>query len=100
MMKSEALECVRRSSALSYEEKPKMHKFYRFLGKVGTTSTTIVWIIDQETVSEGDNVRFIDEGFTHICPSNKFCYMKYLSEDCQGYIDKINDDGYIFVSKL
>ena len=100
METSEALECVRRLCALSYEEKPKMHKFYRYIGKVGTTASTIIWIVDKEEVKIGDYVHYIDESTSHICPANKYSYMKYLNEDHSGLVDRINDDGYIFINKI
>lgn len=97
---SHSIESVTRLSCLPVEEKPKRHKFYKFFGKVGTVASTLIWVVDKETVNLGDWVYYVDEN-DHIRPSDKKCYMMYLSEHNvhRGVVDRINDDGYIFVTK-
>ena len=89
---------VIRSSCLPMEDKPHRHKFYKFLGKVGTTATTIIWVIDKGTILLNDEILYIDESDRH--PYDKNSYMKYLNVIHRGIVDKINNDGYIFVNKL
>lgn len=97
---SHSTECVTRVSCLPTEDKPRRHKFYKFLGKVGTTATTLIWVVDKETVNLGDWVYYIDDN-DHVHPDDKKCYMTYLSDHQwhRGVVDRINEDGYIFVTK-
>ena len=83
---SHSTECVTRVSCLPTEDKPRRHKFYKFLGK--------------ETVNLGDWVYYIDDN-DHVHPDDKKCYMTYLSDHQwhRGVVDRINEDGYIFVTK-
>lgn len=38
------------------EEKPKRHKWYKYLAKIGTHNGTVVWIADKPELTEGDDV--------------------------------------------
>lgn len=84
-----------------WEDKRHRHKIYKAFGKVGTTATTCIYFIDK--------VPKLGEGCWFVCdndlavdpfePNNNWsliCY-NYINH---GEVTKINDDGYVFVSRL
>ena len=95
--KSHCEEVVLRLSDLGYEDVPHRHEFCKYYGKVGTTASTVVWIINKEEVSLGDTILFINEDDIH--HDIKDVYIKYLSRHTirYGVVDRINTDGYIFI---
>lgn len=96
---SHCVEVVTRLSDLAHEDKPHRHKFCKYFGKVGTTATTVVWIVDKEDVALGDRITFIN--YDDIRNDIKDFYIKYLSHHTihDGVIDRINTDGYIFIDQ-
>lgn len=93
-------EVVTKISNVGCEDKPHRHKFCKYYGKVGTTASTVVWVVDQPVVSLGDRIRFIN--YDDIRRDVNEFYVRYLNDSTvkSGVIDKINSDGFIFIQLM
>ena len=88
---------VTREVEINYVDgRPKRHKWYKYLAKIGTHSGTVVWIADKEVLAEGDVV-----WVTEIDMSDKGLWVKYLSDTAlfRGTVTNISEEPRAFISR-
>lgn len=78
------------------DNEPKMHTLYECTGKVGTTSTTILWFLEEP--KKGMTVFGIDEN-SHYSPYMKGHAFRY-AEFNSFVIDDVYVDGYVICHLL
>lgn len=83
----------------SYDGVRKRHTIYKAIGKVGTTSTTIIYFIDK-VPNLNEYCWFIDSNNISADPFDKKSNFIWVCTPYihYGFCDRINDDGYCFVS--
>lgn len=82
-----------------WEDKRHRHAVFKAYGKVGTTASTLIFFIDEvpELEQPCKFVSFSDLSVDPFEPNSNWgliCH-NYIKT---GYVTKINDDGFVFVS--
>lgn len=84
-----------------WEDKRHRHTIFKAYGKVGTTASTLIFFIDEVPELE-QTCKFVSFSDLAVDPFelgnnwSLICY-NYIRT---GYVTKINDDGFVFVSLL
>lgn len=78
------------------DTEPKMHTLYECVGKNGTTSTTILWFMEEP--QKGMEIFGIDEN-SHLSPYMKGHAFRY-ADFKRFIIDDVYEDGYVICHSI